>query len=459
VAAGVRDAQNLSRFKNDEMRQLQSAMGELRNENDRLKDENESKPNQRHFDLIDQYYFDVLGTSSRTQSQSNLPTENLTLFKLPETRSLLDLNNAPSSQAALEGTLVLLKTMYARPVEFSGFTQVSDFINSRPSTRFSNDVASLSSLGLDHSNLQHAFFSECYMKFHTDPSFCPDGVMAQNSTIVSLPPGGTFHPRASVLKQVPRKFRCMFQTQKGFGTVTSVGNKHLNLQEGGGLASNDKVPAEVHELLHRFLIEDTYKNPFVSMSSQFLTFLQHGLVSLDDILLRYKSPVYNACPLKVRTYKNGKREVLKNNDHPIYDKWDSLLRRTQFDESYASTRLTFPWKGFYLPKGKVNTIRDKYAFFAFAYFTDLILGALPLWPLPMSSQFQLDRKDPMLHYTLDNVRWLNKSDNVANKPSSGKQNGSIFKTTKDVIRLLHNCERANILQMEVLGALTKGYGI
>jgi hypothetical protein len=83
----------------------------------------------------------------------------------------------------------------------------------------------------------------------------------------------------------------------------SVGNKHLNLQEGGGLASNDKVPAEVHALLHRFLSGDTYKNPSVSMSSQFLTFLQHGLVSLDDILLRYKSPVYNACPLKVRNIR------------------------------------------------------------------------------------------------------------------------------------------------------------
>lgn len=89
---------------------------------------------------------------------------------------------------------------------------------------------------------------------------------------------------------------------------------------------------------------------------------------------------------------------------------------------------------------------------------DLFLGALPLWPLDMSSQFQLDRKDPMRHYTIDNVRWLNKSDNVANKPLSGKQNGSLFKSTKDVVRLLHSCERANILMMEMLGALSKGYG-
>jgi hypothetical protein len=247
-------------------------------------------------------------------------------------------------------------------------------------------------------------------------------------------------------------------TQKGSGQVSSIGNKHLNFREGGGLVANDKLPAEVHKLLSRFLNGASYTNPSVPMSSQFLTYLQNGLTHLDETLLKYKSPVYNACPLRVRNYKNGKREVLKNTDYLVYDKWDSLLRRTQFDDSYATTRVTFPWKGFYLPRGKVNSLRDKYAFFSFVYTTDLFLGALLLWPLDMSSQFQFDRKDRMRHYTLDNVWWLNKSDNVANKPSTGKQNGTLFKSTKEAVRLLHSCERANILQMETLFALTKGYG-
>jgi hypothetical protein len=108
------------------------------------------------------------------------------------------------------------------------------------------------------------------------------------------------------------------------------------------------------------------------------------------VLLKYQSPVYNACPLIVREYKNGKREVIKNTNHPVYDKWDALIRRTNFDPSYATTRNTFPWKGFYSPKGKVTSQRDKYAFFSFVYATNLFLGALPLWPLNMSSQFQLD---------------------------------------------------------------------
>jgi hypothetical protein len=179
----------------------------------------------------------------------------------------------------------------------------------------------------------------------------------------------------------------MFLTQQGTSQVSSITNKHLNLQPGGGLSTADKLPKEVHALLYKFLDSKAYKNPSLPMSSQFLTFLQNGLTDLNEILIKYKSPVYNACPLKVRTYKNGKREILKNTEHPAYDKWDFLLRRTQFDDAYATTRVTFPWKGFYLPRGKVNSIRDKYAFFAFAYSTDLILGALPLWPLDMSSQF------------------------------------------------------------------------
>lgn len=78
----------------------------------------------------------------------------------------------------------------------------------------------------------------------------------------------------------------------------------------------------------------------------------------------------------------------------------------------------------------------------------------------MSSQYQLDQKDPMRHYTIDHVCWLGKSDNVASKPSHGKDKGStLFKSTKDVVRLLHSCKRANVLSMEILGALTRGYGL
>jgi hypothetical protein len=296
------------------------------------------------------------------------------------------------------------------------------------------------------------------MKFQADPSFCPNGILPHNSAVISLPPGGAFLPRASILKKTPKQFRKLFLSQKTSDKVSLVENRHLNLLEGGGLVSNDTLPKEVHLLMANFLSGTAYKIPAVPLISQFVTFVQQGLSSLDEVLLKYISPVYNCCPLRVREYKNGKREVLKNTSHPVYDKWDSLLKRSHSDPAYSTTRVAFSWKGFYMPKGKICSIRDKYAFFTFAYSTDLLLGALPLWPLDSSAQFQFDRKDPMRHYTIDNVRWLGKSDTVANKPSTGNEKGTYFKSTKDVVRLLHSCERANILTMEIIGALSKGYG-
>lgn len=136
----------------------------------------------------------------------------------------------------------------------------------------------------------------------------------------------------------------------------------------------------------------------------------------------------------------------------------ALVSRVHFNAAYSTTRLTFPWKGFYLPNRRICNHRDKYAFFAFAYATYLFLGALPLWPLEASAHFQFDRKDPLKHYTLDNVRWLKRSDNMANNPSLGKNQGKFVKSTKDVVRILKSCERNNQVCTKMLRALTKGYG-
>lgn len=102
--------------------------------------------------------------------------------------------------------------------------------------------------------------------------------------------------------------------------------------------------------------------------------MQNELLELDEVLLKYLSPVYKACPLKlIRQNKNGRKEIVKNRNHPqaVYEKWESLNNRFCFNASYASTRLTFPWKGFYLLGGKVSSHRDKYAFFPFVYAIDL----------------------------------------------------------------------------------------
>lgn len=66
----------------------------------------------------------------------------------------------------------------------------------------------------------------------------------------------------------------------------------------------------------------------------------------------------------------------------------------------------------------------------------------------------------MRHYTINKVRWLSKLDNVANKSLKGKNGGSLLKSSKDVVCLLHSCKRANyILSMEMLGALSRGYDL
>jgi hypothetical protein len=369
----------------------------------------------------------------------------------------VNLNNTSPSENALEGTLIVLRTMFAKPLEFAGEHKRIDLFNAQPQTRFSDEVSPLQSLGLSLDNPEDAFFVKCYMRFPTDPSFCSEGIHNNASAVVGLSPGGAFAPRASALKKTPKKFQKLFFVQSSSRTTTNVQNSSLRLEQGGGLDTPDQLPTEVHLLVSIFAQSNLYKNPSVPLLSQFVQYMQNGLTDLDKKLLQYSSPVYNACPFKVRSFLNGKRLVVKNTEHPAYEKWDSLISRTHHDPAYATTRVTFAWKGFYLPKGKVSNVRDKYAFFAFAYSLDLFLGALPLWPTKFSSEFQLDRKDPMRHYTLDNVRWLSRSDNMAHKPSNGQEKGSFFRNAKDVVKLLHACQRSNTVFTEVLGTLTKGY--
>lgn len=102
--------------KEDQVRTMQTAMGEVQNENTNLKAELESKPS-----LLDLYYQDVF------EKQSN-------------TRMLVDLNRTPPSEKALEGSLVILRTMIAKPVEFKSESKTIDLFEHRPQTRFSKEV-------------------------------------------------------------------------------------------------------------------------------------------------------------------------------------------------------------------------------------------------------------------------------------------------------------------------------
>jgi hypothetical protein len=421
--------------KDNQVRTLQTAIGTMSAGNASLREENESECS-----VLDAYYKDVFKKRSST-------------------RALIDLNAVPPSDNAFEGSLTVLNVMFAKPLEFSNECKTVDLFTDRPQTRFAEEVASLQSLGLSTDNIEHAFFLRSYMQFQTDPSFCKDGILDNSSSMISLPPEGANAPRASVLKKTPKRFRNLFFTQNSSKRTTNVPNSALNQKEGGGLFRTEPLPSEVHLMLADFCQKNVHKNPAVPLISQFLTHVQNGLDSLDTALLRYSSPVYNICLLKVKAYKNGKQKVMKNKAHPVYEKWDSLISRTHFDAAYATTRVTFPWKGFYLPKGKICNQRDKYALFAFAYSIDLFLGALSLWPTDYCTEFQLDRKDSMRHYTLDNVRWLSRSDNMANKPFNGQEKSTFIKSPKDVVKILKACERSNAIFTEALGTLMKGYGV
>jgi hypothetical protein len=104
--------------------------------------------------------------------------------------------------------------MYSRPLEFAGDMTILDLVFQRPETRFSKDVPPLLSLGLDIANPEHSFFAKCYMRFPADPSFCIEGKISNTSAVVSLPSGGAFPPRASILKQISKKLRRFFLSQK-----------------------------------------------------------------------------------------------------------------------------------------------------------------------------------------------------------------------------------------------------
>jgi hypothetical protein len=149
------------------------------------------------------------------------------------------------------------------------------------------------------------------MQCPSDPSFRQDGILDSISSVVTLPPGGTFPPRASVLQKTPQRFRKSFFVQTASKQVSKIANASLNLNSGGGLTENEPLPSEVHSLLAAFCANDLHKNPTVPLVTQCVSYIQNGLTTLDAVLLKYQSPVYKACPLKIRSYKNGRKEVIK----------------------------------------------------------------------------------------------------------------------------------------------------
>jgi hypothetical protein len=135
--------------------------------------------------------------------------------------------------------------------------------------------------------------------------------------VASISPGGPFAPKVSALKKTSKKFQKLFFAQSASRTPTRVQNTSLALIEGGGLDNSNSLPPEIHALMANFITDSMYKNPFVSLLSEFIHIVQNGLTELDKALLRYSSSNYKARPLKDRSYPNEKRLVqVKNIEHP-----------------------------------------------------------------------------------------------------------------------------------------------
>jgi hypothetical protein len=124
--------------------------------------------------------------------------------------------------------------------------------------------------------------------------------------------------------------------------VSEVANASLSLNKGGGLINDEPLPKEVHTLMAKFYHNGTYRNPAVSFTSQFVSYIQNGLTELDDCLLKYNSPVYKTCPLKRRSYKNGRTEVVENKKHPAFEKMGLVDQSNPFQSGLCKYQNRLP---------------------------------------------------------------------------------------------------------------------
>lgn len=92
---------------------MQTAMGKVQVVNTSPKAEIEIKPS-----ILESFYKDVFGNR-------------------PNTRLLVDLNCTPLSEKPMEGALVVLTTVYAKPTKLTGETRTIDLFDQRPLTKFS----------------------------------------------------------------------------------------------------------------------------------------------------------------------------------------------------------------------------------------------------------------------------------------------------------------------------------
>jgi hypothetical protein len=359
--------------------------------------------------------------SFHTCSGSELPNEEEITSERTTQFWPLVLDTVPAAAGTIQSPLLqrAFLVFYSPPYELAA--QVSlDLYTNPPKTSHSSRTLTFEEIGMHPDNADHSFFLQCYAQIPAEKGFCADGVFKPPSSYASLTDTGSQTPRYSVLKNMPASHLKAFltQTRDGHPLVSSVKNRDLTIQNG---LKETSLPKALTDLVNS-MQANMYVNNDVSTLQQAATFLQHGLKDLNEALLNYYSPIYEHPILLPQKTKKCMRAVI-NRDHPLYDKWLNLLSRIFSAESgYCTTRLMFPWRGFYLPN-KTNG-NDKYAWCSFVMCMDLFLGPIPGYPdIDTYSLYQLDRVNSNRHYTIDNVRWMDKANNIANKPA-GVDDGS-----------------------------------
>ena len=159
---------------------------------------------------------------------------------------------------------------------------------------------------------------------------------------------------------------------------------------------------------------------------------------LDRILMQYTSPsgIPNMSGFKpLVPYGNNPNAARINRQHPYFGNCKNMLYRVH-DPHSAHKHVHFDpaFIGTYFPSHSNRW--DKYAWFAYVYIVDVLLGPKP-FSTPGASDFEfdeashalcVDRRDTTRHYTAYNMRWLPDAENASNSILSKPQLKAIIRT-------------------------------
>lgn len=134
--------------------------------------------------------------------------------------------------------------------------------------------------------------------------------------------GSAHPPRAAILKKQPREFIELFTQTDAGPRVSFASNWALPADCDVQSLGISKVPHSVFKLIDEFIqAPDVYINPQIPLIQQISIWLQIELKELDEVLVRYVSPIYNEPVFKQRTIQRTCIvKIEKNTQHPPHDK-------------------------------------------------------------------------------------------------------------------------------------------